>query len=525
MPKLPGTANYGMGAAPTPVLAPSPESIAAPVDRAAGIAMQQASVPNPLQQVAAAVTPQLIDYQEKQQQKEDALARAQARTAYFTAADQQFLTAQDDIANKSSYDALQKSLADLKQQTIQNYTGSDQGRQALAVQLEDAHSDYIRRAIVARTHAIEDQFNNEITSTTNRLSGKAYDLPSMMGDMLHAADAYLEDASPGMTKDQVEKSRLQMHNTIAYSAIDGLLNRGDFAGAKELASKVGPDILTPAQHGSIDRRVLELQQHLAGGAGEIKAGPDGILYNSKTGQMTVPPPEVQQYLMGLKTAGKPDTNVVVNNAGQTEFAKERSKAFAGSLNKLQEESQLAQDAASQAQSIDKLLQGVPTGTWASDIQYQVSKQLGVDPTAVASRQAAEAAANSFALTKAQQMKGSLSDRDITFLSKIGPGTAQTPLGRAQIVYTLQRAAENSKTIADAAARIGDDVQSGAMSEGNARMALADVRKHILDQSAATFNPPTSIAQVAPEMGQAPVEPAAKGGTKRWRFENGQLVPE
>lgn len=525
MPKLPGVPEYGMGGAPQATLAPSPEGIAGPVQRSVGIAMQQAQIPNPLLQIADTLTPKLAEWQQREQDKEDALARSQARTAYFTSADQQFLSAQDGIDNKDSFDALQKSLAELKQNTIANYRGSDNGRAALAAQLEEYHNDYTRRAIVARSQAIRDHFDNEVTSTTNRLSGKVYELPHTMSDQLRAADAYLADAAPGMSKDAIEKNRAQMHNTIAYSAIDGLLNRGDFEGAKELSTKVGQGTLTPVQQGSIDRRVLELQQHLTGGGGDLKAGPDGVLFNSKTGAMTVPPPEVQQYLMGLKSAGKTDTNVVVNNAGQTEFVKERSRAFATSLNQLQSEAQSAQDAAAQALEVDKLLQGVPTGTWSADMQYQLQKQFGFNKEQVASREAAQAAQNTFALTKAQSMKGSLSDKDIAFVSKIGASDLQTPLGRAQTVYILQRAGENSKRIADAAARIGDAVASGEMTEGNARMALAEVRKHILDESAKTFSPPSSIATSSPEMGSAPVEPAGKGVTKKWKLVNGQLVPE
>lgn len=493
MPKLPGTANYGMGPAAQPMQAPSPQGIAAPMLRSVDIAQQQASIPNPLQQIGGAtgIAQQLLSAEDRQQKREDAIARSLARAGYFQQADQLFSEAQSgDIVSKAGLDDLTSKLADLKQKAVENYPGTNEGRTALETQLNEAHSDYFRRALLERSRAIQDQFQGEVSATTNRLAAHAYNTPSLLNDMLQSGDAFLDDAAPAMNPQELQMQRAKMRGDIAYSAIDGLLNRGDYREAQVLLGAAGT-MLSPNQQGAIDRRIRGMAADEGKvGMPDLKAGPEGVLFNPATGQQFAPTPEVQQYLMGLKTAGRPVTSfeTKIDTAGQTEFAKKRSQQLADDLQKFQETARTAANDAATAEQVNTLLKGIPTGNLPAEAAYQVSRFLGINQDQVASRQAADAKTGEFLLSKAKTLYP-VSDADKKFIMAMSPGSPQTPEGREQLVYIYKRQAQFSQSMAQLSAKVGDLVAEGQMTEGQARRAISDWQNNLNQEYSRTFTPP------------------------------------
>lgn len=484
-----------MGAPAQPTLLPSPKGIAGPILQAVDSAEAQARLPNPLQQIApfgAEVAQQLHTAEIKQQAKEDAIARSQARTSYFQQADQIFSDAEtSDITSKEGFTALTKSLDELKQKTLESYPGSEEGRTALSMQLDDAHADYGRRAITARSKAVQQQMTGEVAATTNRLAARAYDTPSMLSDMLTSADAFLDDAAPAMNPQEMQLRRAEMHGDIAYSAIDGLLNRGDYREAELLSRSAGP-MLTPQQQGAIDRRIRGLAADAAqiGGVVEPKMGPEGTVYHPETGTWEMPPPAMQQYLMGIKGAGSPKTSVSVDTGTKAReaFGIESAKTFEKELSTYRQSSLDAQDTASKVGEIDKLLKGVPTGTWSAEVGNVLRKQLNLSSEQVANREAADAATGERLLDIARKL-APVTQEDIDMLKTITAGSAQTPVGRAKIVYMAKRQADYNKALDQFGSKVRQSLLDNRMTESNARLAIDMKRQQLQDIFRQSWNPP------------------------------------
>lgn len=496
MPKLPGLSNYSMGGAPQAQLLPSPESIAVPVERSAGIAMQQANIPNPLQQGGAfggAVAEQLYNVEQQQQKKEDAIARSMARTQYFQEADQLFSDAEtSDITSKAGFTALTKNLDELKQKTLANYSGSDDGRAALAMQLDDAHADYGRRAIMARGKAVQTQFQGEFDATTNRLSSILYDTPSLLNDMLKAGDAWIDDVTPAISPQEANTRRAEMRGVLAFSAIDGLLNNGDYREADMLARTAGP-MLTPQQQGAIDRRVRGLAADAArqqGQGTELKSAGEGILYRPDTGEMYPPPSSVQEYMRGLKEAGRTSVSQTMS-PGETEYDKERGKQFAEEMKKYQEDARTSNEDLRTAQNVDKMLENIPTGTLPAEIRKRFNQATGLNVDELSTVQAAESETGKFLFNKIRLL-APVTDTDKRYILNISPGFAQTPLGRKTIVYLYQRNAMFNQNMAEFSQKIDKQIAAKNLTRQDASILISRWRDQLTSQYTQSFNPPAKV---------------------------------
>jgi len=492
MPKLPGVAQYGMGGAPQPQLPPNPQGLAAPVQQMADTAERMARIPNPLQQIAGFGTDvalQLRDAEMKQQAREDAVARSVARTSYFQQADELFANSEaSDITTKGGFDTLQKGLDELRQKSIEGYTGSDEGRARLAEQIGEAHSDYFRRALSSRSKAIQAQFEGETDATINRLAGRAYDTPSMLTDNLAAADAFLEDTAPAMSPQELQTRRQKMHGEIAFSAIDGLLNRGDYREAALLTNSAGA-VLSPQQRGAVDRRIRGLEADAAKGQqSDLKSVGEGVLYDPATGEMHPPPAQVQDYFTRLKESGKTSVSQTMN-AGQTEYEKERGKQFAGQMKDYQDQANTANESLRTAQNIDKLLEGTPTGTLPADIRKRFLQATGVDPGELGNIQAAEAESGKLLAQNLQMLKLTpVTESDRKYAATITPGFAQTPAGRKNVIYLLQRHAAFNQNLAEFSQKIDQHVGK-SMDRQEAQILLDRWRQKLSTEYGASFRPP------------------------------------
>lgn len=491
MPRLPGTQDLRARPVPQAQMAQANQGLmssaaAQNVATAQGAARVAGESIGQIGAAAGDISERLYAQQQQEQRREDAIARSLARTEYFAAADQAFLDAEESLTSKEGFGVLSKKLEELKQKTVESYSGSDEGRSALLEQLNEAHSDYIRQGMVARSRAIDRQFQTETTAAANRLAAKAYELPTMLPDMFKAADAYLEDAASSMSAGELAERRAEMHGTIAYAAIDGMLNRGDYANARAQMETLPPGLLSPKEVSTIDRRARELEQTAMKG-GEWKLGPDGVLFN-EAGEMRLPPPEVQSYLRSQRQAGAATTRVDVNTKGRTAFEEERSKLFAKDLAQYDEKAKTAEADAATAVEVDRLLRGVPTGNLPADVAFQVSKMLGINQEQVSSREAADARTAEFLLAKARAL-APVTDMDKKFIMNMSPGSAQTPKGRAQLVYIYKRNALFEKERARAAARIGDLIADGLMSEGQGRTDLREWEKRLRERFEQSFSPP------------------------------------
>lgn len=440
-------------------------------------------------QLGTQVAQQLQEAENKRIAQEDAVARSLARTQFYTQADEMFSTAEPTLVTPGGLGEFQKGLNSLREQTVKGFAGTSAGRAALDAHLADAVSDYSRAAMSARSKQVTAQFNAELDATGNRLASKAYDAPTALDSLFAQGDAALQDAATAMTPAELAQKRAEMHGLIGYSAVDGLLNKGDTGNAQAVLDDLqARKALPPHLYSQLDRRLRE-EQARAANTDDWKAGPDGVLFNSR-GELKVPPPEVQDYLRGLKVAGKPTSEVRVDVAGQSEFAKKRSAQFADTLETYRTQAQTATKDLQSAKSIDSMLEGIPTGNLPGDVAYQVSRFLDVNQDKVASRQAADAEMGGFLIRKAKELYP-VSDADKKFLIAMSPGSAHTPESRKKLIYVMERQARYATSMAQFSEQVGAAVDDGKMTASEGRQRIAAWERHLNDKYSATFAPPTA----------------------------------
>jgi hypothetical protein len=314
----------------------------------------------------------------------------------------------------------------------------------------------------------------------------------MLNDMLHAADAFITDTAPAMNAQELHDRRAKMHGEIAYSAIDGLLNRGDYREA-ELLTGTAASVLTPQQRGSIDRRVRGLQSD----ATKQQAGPDlksvgeGVLYDPATGEMHVPPRDVQGYYQTLKESGKTSVSQTMS-AGETAYDKERGTQFAGQMKQYQDDANAANDSLRTAQNVDKMLEGTPTGTLPADIRKRFLQATGVDPGELGNIQAAEAESGKLLAANLQMLKLSpVTTDDRRYAASITAGFAQTAMGRKNIIYLMQRHAAFNQNLSEFSQKIDRQVGK-TMDRQEAQTLLDRWKQQLQSQYSASFNPPGKV---------------------------------
>ncbi len=487
MPKLPGAAQYGLAQAPVPnpQMPPGNAGLAQAPAQAAQLGMRAAMQPNVLQ-ITAEGMGQITDAQIRAQSKDDAIGRLRAADAYTSGAEA-IVAEEGDPTDKAWVDGQLKKLDDLRTSTIGAFPGSDQGREMLGYDLNEMHRGYTSAFAASREKATNQLVDNHLDRATNRFVASIYRNPGTYPDSKALALEFFDsNLAPTMDPQVAMSRRLKLEGEIDVAAVDSLIERDQFAGAEMLLMERA-DTISPDDRRTLARKI-DSNRSAMSTSSDWTLGADGVRMNKATGDVIPPPPEVQAYFQGLKTAGKTDMSVNVDTAGQSEFAKTRSKKLAEDLGGYQERAQQSSSALRQAEDIDRLLQGQPTGTWGADVAAMFKQQFSLGDEQVASREAAEAATFSMVLEKAKQV-GPVTGPDIALLRRLTPGTAQTPGGRRTLVYILNRSAEYQGIMAGAAAKISDAVGEGRMTEGNARRALAEVQRKVDDRFSRTFSPP------------------------------------
>lgn len=487
MPKLPSARQYGLAQAPVPnpQLAPSNAGLGSAPQQSAAMAYRAAQQPNVFQ-IGAEGMGQLADAQVRAQKKEDAIGRLRAADAYTSGADA-IMDEEGDPTDKAWTDGQLKKLADLRETTLGAFPGSDEGRAALGFDLNEMHRGYSSKFAAQRAKATDQLVENHLSRATNRFAASIYQNPGTYADSKELAMRFFDDnLAPTMDPQVANARRLRLEGELDFAAVDALIEKEQLAGAEVLLTEMA-ETIPPDSRRALARKIDQTRQEMASGS-DWTLGGDGVRMNKATGEIVPPPPEVQAYFQGLKESGRTSVDVKVDAAGQTEFAKERSKRLSADLGTFHEKASQASSAARQAEDIDRLLQGQPTGTWGADIAAVVKQQFGLSDEQVANREAADAATFALVLDKAKQV-APVTGPDITMLRRLSPGTSQTPEGRRTLVYILNRSAEYQTIMADAAAQISDAVASGGTTEGQARIAIADVQRKLDAHFQKTFSPP------------------------------------
>lgn len=496
------------------------------------------------------VAKQALSVQQGIQSRDDAIELARSMGAYRQSMDNELVRAaqEGDLTDKEQWQKsvdLAKSNSD---QTLQNFKGSPNAQAMLAQMLQGQQDSYIRSLSGMRVQSQANLINSSISAQNDDLASRAYQAPGAVFSLLNEGTKKIQAQSYALTPEEEQQHVLQMQRNVSMMAITGMLDAAESAAgtpqglgavkqAQQLMDALPSEYLSPEMRARFHKRMLEDTR--AAAPAEFVQGEGGVIFNKLTGQQVLPGKDVQDYHLALKQAGKPTTETTVDLRSRGAFAEATGKNLAEQITAARDEAAGAQDLAARAARVDQLLQGVPTGSIPAKLQMDISEALGIDRSRVAQRQAAEIETGKMVLDNVARMKGNLSDKDREFSQKMTMGAMQTPEGRQQALYILNRGAQFSNDKADLADYVQQQVASGTWDEATGDVNFRRGVRILNQRYAQTFSPPTSAAPAqttapapsaetpaaAPSAPEASPAPSGKV-TKRWKFDaEGNLVPE
>ena len=182
----------------------------------------------------------------------------------------------------------------------------------------------------------------------------------------------------------------------------------------------------------------------------------------------------------IARAGKTEiTNNLGGGAG-VEFAKQSGKDLAASFSKLGDLAQAASRRIPELDRFEKILDtGVTTGFGAqAKLQLgQLGRSLGIEVEGLPELEAINSIGNKLALEIRNPdsgfgLPGATSDRDVAFLRSMVPGLSNTPEGNRMMIDIARIGAQRNIEVANFAAGLQEQIESGQITVANARSQLA-----------------------------------------------------
>lgn len=523
MPKLP-VSGPGGGPNVVPLQTDTLQQSAYPLRRSEYDAREAGNLPNVLGQTAQAganIANQLQGYEQQNQAKEDAIAMSQARTAYFQDASNKFDTAEmQGLTSKPQFDDLSNQLAASRDNAIANFTGSDDAKARLLAQLNEAHVNFGMKALAVRQRQVTQQFDNEFLAGTNRLASGVIDHPTTLQQQLDDGQVMLDSFKGAMPQQEYDQKRQQLRSVLTGTAAEQFIASGQPDAAQAVLNAYGDDMspnqhatyqrhidalkappapITPYQQEELNLRRQELglragQQQFEQGATQQRLGFEGQnLALAKERFAT----ESQQSNAKIALSAA-ELNLKANqasqkeNPAQTKFQTMGAESLGKQLDAFDAQYDKARDAATNAQQIETMLKGVPGGSISTASQNWLKKQFNLDPEQTANIEGAKNLAYQEVLKHAREL-APVSDSDIrTLLNTVTPSDAQTPLGRAKIVYIMQRQKDYANAMSNEGAWLREQVGTGTMDQYTANRHLKQYQAMVDQKFHQSFAPPTSV---------------------------------
>lgn len=146
-----------------------------------------------------------------------------------------------------------------------------------------------------------------------------------------------------------------------------------------------------------------------------------------------------------KRAGRPDTQVTIDNKQDTEIAKLSAKDYQNLIGRAASANKELATISTLEKLSDKAFSG--TGAGALLAGAKLLKQVGVDVEGLKESEVYDKLANTLVLDKSQQLSGALSNADMTFLQNTVPSLNTTKEGRKMTFELSRKLAEREKQVA------------------------------------------------------------------------------
>lgn len=146
-----------------------------------------------------------------------------------------------------------------------------------------------------------------------------------------------------------------------------------------------------------------------------------------------------------KRAGRPDTQVTIDNKQDTEIAKLSAKDYQNLLSRATAANKEIATIGTLEKLSDKAFSGTGAGALLS--AAKLLNQFGIETEGMKETEVYEKLANTLVLDKSQQMSGALSNADMTFLQNTVPSLNTSKEGRKLTFEISKKLAEREKQVA------------------------------------------------------------------------------
>lgn len=254
----------------TAVVAAGPRQAADAISRNAGQAGE-------VLRLGTEVAETMLQAEERIRTRDDAVARARAISDYNeqTAEALRNLQSEGDLSDRDTAANFIINLRENAARIVAEHGGSENSRAALAVRLEGIRTQYASQVADLRLQA-QDRLVLETMGTALRgLTTSAYGTPSQIGELYQSLDAQIDDMAPALTPQQEMDLRTNGRSEIASSALEGLLDRGEYRAARDLMRETPgiANVLSPERQREILGRITTAEASRADG---IRQGQEAL---------------------------------------------------------------------------------------------------------------------------------------------------------------------------------------------------------------------------------------------------------
>ena len=215
-------------------------------------------------QSLGAASEQIAEIFERQQNRDDALARAKARTRFFdeSAAELRRLQTEADFSEPEVLQKFRERQAIAADGILANHKGSADSKARLAITLRGMQSQFLNQGALFASDASLAQMTSALNTGINGLTSVTYDNPSAVGQSFEALDVLIDDMAPGLTPSDELKFQAHGRERIAASAVESFLDRGLFPEAQEIMRGTPGlvDVMSPELQNRLKGRIAQFQR-------------------------------------------------------------------------------------------------------------------------------------------------------------------------------------------------------------------------------------------------------------------------
>lgn len=212
----------------------------------------------------AGVGDKMIAIQARESAQQEALGRAEAITGMNEKLRTEFdrLKTEGDFSKQDTVLGFGKFIRDTENEFLSNAGGSEDNQRRLRERFSGIRSTYLGQAGTLAAEQSRKVIGNAMGNSISGLTANALNNPASLTELIKALDADIDNYGPAMTPEDEITYRAKGRSELAASALEGLVNRGNFRGARELMNETPGlmEMLGPDRQRQINGQITALER-------------------------------------------------------------------------------------------------------------------------------------------------------------------------------------------------------------------------------------------------------------------------